>query len=75
MRRPPVLDDDDPALRGLRKIPALWAMFEQQPQLIQRAYVEWWNARTERRAAHRDCLEAFLGGYAAGHQSRRRPAA
>jgi hypothetical protein len=39
------------------------AVFLEQPRVVQRAYLEFFADRRERRAAHRDTLEAFIAGW------------
>jgi hypothetical protein len=58
------MSEQDP-LAGLKRMPDLWALFSQQPEQIQSAYLDWWQQRIETRGAHRDCLEPFLAGYRA----------
>lgn len=55
------------------------ALFVQQPEVVQRAYLEFYADRRMRKAAHRDTLEAFIAGWTmhehAGRQRRTRVAA
>jgi hypothetical protein len=63
----------DPLI-GLKNIPELWALYSRQPLAAREGYENWWIERVETKAAHRDCLEAYLAGYQAGQngQVRRR---
>ena len=55
------------------------ALFVQQPQVVQRAYLVFYADRQMRKAAHRDTLEAFIAGWTmrgdTGRQRRPRVAA
>jgi len=63
-------------LVGLQRSPEAWALFCRQPEFLQQAYLNWWQHRQEKRAAHRDCLEAFVAGYLgrSGRVTRRKAA-
>lgn len=49
------------------------ALFVQQPEVVQRAYLGFYADRRMRKGAHRDTLEAFLAGWTMrGYTTRQR---
>jgi hypothetical protein len=51
--------------------PAQRAVLDSLPVVVRTAYIAWYRDRQQRKAAHRDVLEAFVAGYYA-HQPRTR---
>ncbi len=55
------MTDDHDWTRGMSA--EIGALFDQQPEAVQRAYLEFYADRRMRKAAHRDTLEAFIAGW------------